>query len=210
MNYLVQNGFEVGMHSSYLAYQSASRFRTEKIAVEEVLGKPVLGNSHHYWHMNPINTSKTALIHSRIGLLYDSSIAFSHRAGFRYGICSPFHLYDSVGNQRVITLELPPTLMDDHLFQYAKYSYFGKYQFEIDALLDSVRKHGGIFVADYHVRGLNDTFFPGWGESYKYLLSKINESNDFYCDTALDIAKYWLDREKTIHEESIDEDCSVN
>jgi len=209
LNYLVQNGFEVGLHSSYLAYQSTDRFLEEKITVEESLREPIFGNRHHYWHMNPDNLSETALIHDEIGLLYDSSVCFAKRCGFRFGICSPFHLYDPIRHRHARVLELPTSLMDDHLFKYFGLSYFSKPQFEIDALINSVKEHGGVFLVDYHVRGFNETFYPKWVETYKYILNKINEDGDFYSDTPLNIARYWKNREEDILRESKDEYCGV-
>ena len=206
--YLVQNGFEVGMHSSYLAYQSIDRFLKEKETVEKSLNETIFGNRHHYWHMNPDNPSETAVIHDEVGLLYDSSICFSKRSGFRFGICSPFHLYDPIRHSPVGVLELPTSLMDDHLFKYFGLSYFSKPKFEIDALINSAKEHGGIFFVDYHVRGFNETFYPTWVESYKYILEKINEYGDFYSDTPLNIAKFCKHREEEILLESKDE-CSV-
>ena len=204
-NYLVQNGFEVGMHSSYLAYQSIDRFLEEKKTIEESLREPIFGNRHHYWHMNPDNPSETAVIHEEIGLLYDSSICFAKRSGFRFGICSPFHLYDPIRHRPIESLELPTSLMDDHLFKYFGLSYFSKPQFEIDALINSVKEYGGLFFVDYHVRGFNETFYPKWAESYEYILKKINEDGDFYSDTPLNIAKFWKNREEDILRESKDE-----
>ena len=84
-------------------------------------------------------------------------------------------------------------------------SHFKKYGSHIDSLLDSVKKYEGVFCADYHVRGLNTTFYPKWGESYKYLLNEICMSNDFYSNTPINIAKYWLSREQKILDRSIDE-----
>jgi hypothetical protein len=205
LNYLVQNGFEVGMHSSYLAYQSIDRFLEEKKAVEESLGEPILGNRHHYWHMNPDNLSETAVMHDAMGLYYDSSICFAKRSGFRFGICSPFHLYDPIRHRHVGVLELPTSLMDDHLFKYFGLSTFSKPQFEIDALIHSVKEHAGVFFVDYHVRGFNETFYPKWVESYEYILKKIVEEGDFYSDTPLNIAKFWKKREADILRESRDE-----
>ncbi len=202
---LSKNGFEVGLHSSFLAYRSLDRFREEKACVEEALKKTIYGNRHHYMHLNPRNPSETILMQHQIGFLYDSSICFLKRSGFRRGVCSPFHLYDSKSHQAVPTVELPTTLMDDHLFGRMKYSYFDHYRSEIDALLDSVKEYGGIFVADYHIRVLNPTFFPGWKESYAYLLKKIQETDDYYCDTPLNIARYWKTREDQISDGSIDE-----
>ncbi len=205
LNYLIQNGFEVGMHASYLAYQSIDSFLGEKKTVEESLREPILGNRHHYWHMNPENISETAIMHDEIGLLYDSSICFAKRSGFRFGICSPFHIYDPVRQGPVKVLELPTSLMDDHLFQYFGMSYFAKPELEIDALINSVKEYGGLFLVDYHVRGLNKTFFPKWVESYEYILKKIGEDSGFYSDTPLNIAKFWKNREEDILGESKDE-----
>jgi hypothetical protein len=205
LNYLVQQGFEVGMHSSFLAYQSIEKLLEEKNTVEESLGEPIFSNRHHYWHMNPKHLSETAVMHDEMGLIYDSSICFAKRCGFRFGICSPFHLYDPIQQREVKVLELPPSLMDDHLFKYFGLSYFGKPQFEIDALMNSVKEHAGVFFVDYHVRGFNKTFFPKWVESYEYILKKISEDNDFYSDTPLNIARYWKKREEDIMNESKDE-----
>jgi hypothetical protein len=205
LNYLVQNGFEVGMHSSYLAYQSIERFLEEKKTVEKSLGESIFGNRHHYWHMNPDNLSETAIMHEKIGLLYDSSVCFAKRAGFRFGICSPFHLYDPVRQREVGALELPASLMDDHLFKYFRWSYFNEPHFEIDALITSVKEQGGLFFIDYHVRGFNETFYPKWVESYQYILEKISEDGDFYSDTPCNIARIWKRREENIFGESKDE-----
>jgi hypothetical protein len=155
--------------------------------------------------MNPDNPSETAAIHEEIGLLYDSSICFAKRSGFRFGICSPFHLYDPIRHQPIKSLELPTSLMDDHLFKYFRLSYFSKPQLEIDALINSIKEFGGLFFVDYHVRGFNETFYPKWAESYEYILKKIKEEGDFYSDTPLNIAKHWKNREEGILRESKDE-----
>jgi len=64
-------------------------------------------------------------------------------------------------------------------------------------------------LVDYHVRGFNETFYPKWVETYKYILNKINEDGDFYSDTPLNIARYWKNREEDILRESKDEYCGV-
>ena len=95
--------------------------------------------------------------------------------------------------------------MDDHLFKYFGLSYFSKPEFEIDALINSVKEHAGLFCVDYHVRGFNETFYPKWVESYEYILMKIIEDGDCYSDTPLNIAKYCANREEHILHESRDE-----
>jgi hypothetical protein len=155
--------------------------------------------------MDPNNPSETAVIHKEIGLLYDSSLCFAKRSGFRFGISSPFYLYDTTRQAPVGVLEFPTSLMDDHLFKYFGLSYFNKPQSEIDALINSVKGQGGLFFVDYHVRGFNGTFYPKWVESYEYILKRINDEGDFYSDTPLNIAKFWKKREEEILRESKDE-----
>jgi hypothetical protein len=194
---IYDRGFEVGMHSSFLAYLSESRFRFEKEQIESVLGHTIEGNRHHYWHMNPDNPTETARMHESVGFLYDTSLAFECHSGFRRGICSPYHLFDEQRERILKIIQLPPALMDDHLFGYAKNSKFSNYQEHIRSLLASVKKHGGVFTVDYHQRVLNATFFPNWGNSYEFILKTIMDDS-VYFDTPLNIVKHWIYREDRI------------
>lgn len=205
MHLMTDKGFEVGLHGSYLAYRSPSRFMAEKHKVESTLEGPVWGNRHHYWHMNPDDPSETARIHKKIGLLYDSSLSFEKNSGFRYSICSPFHLYDANERCPVDVLQIPPTLMDNHLFGYADTCGFKHYLDHIDSLFRSIKSFEGLFVIDYHVRVLNSTFFPDWKESYYYFLETVSNCTDVYCDTLINLARYWLQREKNLVNMSLDE-----
>ena len=54
-----QENFEIGLHASYLAYQSVEKFRAEKMKLEAASGGPIIGNHHHYWHLNPNNIEET-------------------------------------------------------------------------------------------------------------------------------------------------------
>ena len=204
MNSLNDDDFEIGMHSSYLAYRSEQQFRQEKENVEDSLGKPVCGNRHHYWHMDPNNPEDTAHLHQRIGLYYDSSMSFGKHSGFRRSVCSPFHLFSTYRNFALDIIQLPPTLMDDHLFGYRDTTGFMKYTDHIDALLKAVKDYEGVFVIDYHVRVLNATFFPNWGDSYEYFLKRVTACSDFYCDTPINVARHWKRRETILEESSID------
>jgi len=202
---LHDNGFEIGMHASFLAHRSAPGFKDEKDKLESAVGGVIKGNRHHYWRMNHDRPYETARIHDATGLIYDCSICFERRAGFRYGISAPFHLYDPEAGAPVKSLQIPTVLMDDHLFGYSHLSYIGGWRDELEALLKETRDVGGVFVADYHVRVLNDTFFPGWGNSYRYLLDAVAANSDCYVDTPANIASNWIDFEKRIRSVSMDE-----
>ena len=203
INQLKENGFEVGLHASYNSFKSLAAFKTEIKAVESSLGKSLKGNRHHYWHLNQDDPAQTSEIHEKAGLLYDSSICYEQRAGFRYGIAAPFRLFQK-NKQRVSScLQLPTTFMDDHMYQHLKYSQFKSPQVEINTLIDQTKNFSGLFIVDYHVRKLNDTFFPGWGKLFKFILEIITNDSECYCDTPASIAEYWRIRENKIRNASL-------
>jgi hypothetical protein len=200
-----QNEFEVGLHASWFAYQNANQFLYEKQRIENVLENTIYGNRHHYWHMNPYKPYETAQIHHKIGLVYDSSLAFEHRSGFRNAISHPFHLIDKASGEEIQTLQIPPVLMDDHLLGHFELSYFDSPEHEINNLLNTAIKYQGVFCADYHERGLNQTLCKTWNNHYRFMLMKISEnSSRAYCDTPYGIAKHWIRREKLLKEFSIE------
>jgi len=206
---LKKAGREIGMHSSYLAYLSRDNLQHEKNAVEEALGKEIYGNRHHYWHLNQDNPTETMKIHKEIGLFYDTSMSFEKHSGFRQGICTPFYLYCIEDQDIVPLLQLPPTLMDDHLFGHADNHSFARYQDHITSLIAVIRRHNGLFMADFHVRVLNETFFPCWKDAAEFLLQKITDDH-CYQDTPFAIAKYWEERLTLLRKLSIYEECAAN
>ncbi len=196
-----KEGFEIGLHTSYNGFKSLQNIKKEKSKLEKCADIVIMGNRHHYFRT--AIDGMTSNFHNKSGILYDSSLAFVKHSGFRRGICSPFFSFDY--KKEIPVLQLPLILMDSHLFGYLKYSNFKDYKSNINSLLDSIKRFNGIFVVDYHVRVWNEDFFPEWRESYIYLISQITKKNDFYCDTPLNICKYWLKRNKKIQESSKDE-----
>lgn len=203
INQLKENGFEVGLHASYNSFKSLAALKTEIKAVENSLGETLKGNRHHYWHLNQDSPAETSEIHSKAGLLYDSSICYEQRAGFRYGIAAPFRLFHKNKKQISNCLQLPTAFMDDHMYRHLKYSQFSSPHVEINTLIDQTKIYSGLFIVDYHVRRLNETFFPGWGKLFQFILEVIVNDPECYCDTPSAIAEYWISREKKIRDASL-------
>jgi hypothetical protein len=201
---LYANGNEIGLHASYDAHTSEKKFRKEKNRLEEMTGKPVSGNRHHYWHWDQSHPYKTAHIHQQIELLYDTSLGYEKRSGFRYGISFPFHLYHPEHEAALSILQIPTCIMDDHYGGYKHLTYFKDYKEEIDEIIDNLLRFGGVFNITYHARVLNETFFPGFKESYMYIINKLAEKS-ITADNPENIAKHWIAREKAIAKLQIDE-----
>ena len=205
MSKIKENDFEIGMHASYLSYKSIDKFKAEKNKVEEASGSDVYGNRHHYWHINHDSPHETAQIHTESSLIYDSSMGFETHSGFRRGICSPYRLYDPQKQCAAGVLQIPPVLMDSQLFHYEEMNSFSDYREHIDSLIFSVRKFNGVFTVDFHVRVLNNLFFKDWYKAYIYLLEKLCSSSEYHCDTPVNLARHWLDREDLLERASTDE-----
>ena len=193
---LKERGFEIGLHSSYMAYASLKSFRNERKKLNKYAKSEIVGNRHHYLNVSPKSFTDTVKLHSDIGFLYDSSLGFDKHCGFRRSISTPFYFFDEKQKKELPVLELPLALIDNQLFGYLKFSTVKDRHKIIGLLINNARKYNGLLMVDYHVRILNNDFFPGWGESYLYLLKKVKERNDFYSDTPENIARYWIKRDK--------------
>jgi hypothetical protein len=200
--YLHSQGCEIGLHASYLSYKNLDSLVGEKRSLEEAAQCEVTGNRHHYFHVDPDDPVSTARLHDAMGLVYDSSLAFSECSGFRRGTCHPFHVFDPEGDRENQTLQLSPTLMDDHLYWFGQMVPYANDVEHVDELLRVVEESNGVMVVDWHVRRLNQVLFPGWTNGFHHLLNRVRGRSDIYCDTALNVATHWLERARAIEAQS--------
>jgi len=113
---LRQAGFEIGLHASYRAFASPEQFAAEIGHLEAVSGGKVVGNRHHYWHMNPSDPEATLKLHETLGLDYDSSLIHNRYVGWRRGIAHPYFPFVQAERREIGTLQVPATWMDNQLF----------------------------------------------------------------------------------------------
>lgn len=190
---LIEGGWEVGMHASYLAYAARERFASEKQRLEQAASAPVLGNRHHYWHMNPADPTETLQLHADIGLLYDTSLTHDRYLGWRRGITTPFYPFAPRTQKEIGAVQLPVAWMDAQLAQRTDLT-----QPQRDALVcelvDRVAEQQGLFVANVHDYVFDDVLFPGWLATLRAALEHITARGDFWLATPATIAQHWADR----------------
>jgi hypothetical protein len=191
--YLSEEGFEIGLQASYLAYQSKDTFAAEKQRLEEVIGRPVVGNHHHYWHLNPQDIEQTLLIHEQVGLEYDSSLVHDRYLGWRRGLSWPFFPFHQGEQREVKTLQIPTAWMDDQLFGQRMHNPGPPWE-NLRALADRAAEQGGCMHIDVHDYVFDDALFPGWAATYRCLWEYLLDSGDFWFTTSDQIAKHWTDR----------------
>ena len=141
------SGWEIGLHGSYLSYDSEKILLKQKRSLQEVIQDDVISVRQHYLRYD---ISKTPLVHNSVGLKIDSTVGFNRNIGFRAGTCMPFFCEDNSGHILDV-LEFPQIIMDISLFSSSA--------LELDAdkaimrsikLMDHVEKVGGCLIINFH------------------------------------------------------------
>lgn len=200
--HLDAEGWEVGLHASYRAWESRDRFRAEKARLEAAAGVPVVGCRHHYWHTNPTDPEQTLGIHQDIGLEYDSSLAHDRYLGWRRGLCTPYQPYDATRHRQLSLVELPPAWMDDHLFGHRSLNPGDPHDL-LAHLLDTTVDHGGCLVVDVHEYVFDDVLYPGRRRLYEWLVRRLADRSDVWVALPRDVARHWRTRSDFLARQSV-------
>lgn len=193
--------FEIGVHASYLAYQSFEKFRAEKEKLETACDGPVIGNHHHYWHLNPSNIEETLWIHEQIGFLYDASLVHDRYIGWRRATSQPFYPFRQNLRRELKTLQVQNTWMDDQLFGNKKHNP-GDRQAILSNLAERAVEQGGCIAITMHEYIFDDLLYPGWVESFKQFMTHITSRGDFWIASPGEVAYHWDKRYQLLCQES--------
>jgi hypothetical protein len=195
--YLADEGCEIGLHASYHAFAGREKLATEKRVLENASGQSIVGNRHHYWHLNPDDPDSTLLIHEQIGLKYDTSLTHERYVGWRRGLSWPFFPFHQRERRELTTLQISTALMDDQLFGH-RLDNPGE-RLEIwRALADTTALQGGCLLMDIHEYVFDDVLFPGWAKMHREFWEYLASRSDFWIDTPRKIASHWIDRHSSI------------
>lgn len=145
-----ERGFEIGLHTSYNSHEHFSRIAEERILLEELCGRTVLGNRHHFWRMKQ-SFWDTLEDHVRAGLRYDSSIGFNDGFGFRLGIGLPFYPWNPTSERLVDVLQIPVLAMDGVFLDHEVKTIDGALE-RFKLLIEKLKAGEGISALDWHVR----------------------------------------------------------
>jgi hypothetical protein len=192
---LKNEGFEIGLHASYRAFESEERFENEKNILQHVSGQRIWGNRHHYWHMNPHDVEATLLLHEKIGLEYDTSLSHERYIGWRRGLSWPFFPFNQAGRRELKTLQISTTWMDNQLFGYLRDNADGEDRISIlQKLIYKACIQGGCLSVDFHDYVFDEVIFPDWLKTYGWLVENVAGCSGLWISTPKEIADHWIKR----------------
>jgi hypothetical protein len=105
--------FSVGIHGSYRSVVEAEDLLPEVCALARLTGAPPRGGRQHWLRFD--RHEKLFATVEKAGLLYDSSLGFHERVGFRNGASFAFPPYDFKNEKAHEFLEIPLAIMDGSL-----------------------------------------------------------------------------------------------
>jgi len=190
--YIIDNDCEVGLHTSYYAFDKLDGIIKEKEKIEKITGKKVKGVRNHLLMFNIPNSWE---ILSKAGFTYDSTLGYHDIIGFRNGMCHPFKPYNINSNKEIDIIEIPLCISDLALFSYMKKNAMESWEL-VKKLIDTTQKLGGVLAILWH----NWTFsypvsFGGlfgkeWTRLYEKILNYCN-NRDAWLTNGKEIADFF-------------------
>jgi len=168
-----KNGWEIGLHGSYDAYDSLDQIRKEKAKLEQVLCKEIIGYRNHYLRFK---TPDTWELLSKAGFKYDTTFGYADMVGFRNGMCYPFKPFNLNTNKEINILEIPLTIMDGTLFDYMKLDTEGAWEIT-KLLINTTEKYNGVLTILWHNTFFDSLFNRDKRELYEKILDYCHKKN---------------------------------
>jgi hypothetical protein len=181
---------EVGLHGSMNSYLKKEDLKEEKDSLDSFLSSPCVGIRQHFLRMKVPQTWRSQ---AESGFLYDCTLGYADRSGFRAGFALPFQPYDVEADQEIGIWEINTNVMDQ---TYDKYDRKGKEEIksEIERLRDQLESaNGGLLTLLWHTNVLEEFGFPGFADLYGELLEDLFQKKAF-VSSAERIVRFWAAR----------------
>lgn len=162
---LHKQGWIIGLHQSFDAFESSDTMRHEKVNLENALELPMSCCRQHWLRFS---WRQTWQAQQAAGLRLDMTLGFNDRPGFRNGAALQFRPWDNSPSLTPLEVEsVPMILMDSHVYDYQPLERDQRLR-AMQALLDEVRFVRGTASVLWHTQVLASDY--GWGDGFRDLL----------------------------------------
>jgi peptidoglycan/xylan/chitin deacetylase (PgdA/CDA1 family) len=192
MRWLVREGWDVGLHGSYLSAVERDLLEEEKGILEEALGERVKTVRQHYLHFD---VRKTPRLQGEAGFSADSTLGFNRNVGFRAGTSLPFRLFDFSANAPVLVLEVPLIIQEAPLLSANALELDPDLaEKTIVQLFDAIARVGGVATLLFHPHSLRQ---PAFMRLYRFSIERALEQGAWIASLA-SVAEWWQAREERL------------
>ncbi|MBN1250580.1 MAG: polysaccharide deacetylase family protein [Bacteroidales bacterium] len=105
----ISEKYEIAIHPSYYSNRDLKILETEKLNLENTIGKKINKSRQHYLKIEFPKTYKNLI---KIGICEDYSMGYSNYCGFRAGTCNSFYYFDLEQNIKTNLKIIPFAVMD--------------------------------------------------------------------------------------------------
>lgn len=154
LNEISTRGHEIGVHPGYETFKNIKTLKKtvdnlKTILKEEKIDQKVIGGRQHFLRWD---VKHTPHIWDKVGLVYDTSLSFADKAGFRCGICYEFSMYD-IKNRRKLLLKQKPLIIMECSIIASRYEGMGYSEESLKRFIyfkEVTRKFNGTFTLLWH------------------------------------------------------------
>ncbi|NVM55392.1 MAG: hypothetical protein HWN66_16920, partial [Candidatus Helarchaeota archaeon] len=178
---LKENNIELGLHGMFGTHTNYTKLNEEKEKIEQILGQTVYGTRQHFMKFEFPTTWN---IHNQTKLLYDTTVGFNDKIGFKLGFAFPFFSPDPELNPLPL-IELPLIIMDAAIWTWLTLTEESALQ-TIQEIRDIVKRFHGLLTILWH----QCTLKMRGGRIYEDILKALVKDS-VYVASGVEIAKWW-------------------
>lgn len=190
MQFLLQEGFDIGLHGSYFSALEEGLLDEQKGILESALKAKIYTTRQHWLHWHYPITPK---LQRNAGFCADSTLGYNRNIGFRAGTSFPFYIFDLKKHEKLDLLEVPLIIQDSALLGANALEYSPKMAFEIvKKFVKQIEEVDGCLSFLFHP----DMFIKkGVAELYRQIIIHCLEKNAWVTNLQ-EIHKWWKQRKE--------------
>jgi peptidoglycan/xylan/chitin deacetylase (PgdA/CDA1 family) len=186
INFIIDNYWEIGLHSGYFSYDDPHKMASEKKLLEKVSGYKVRGVRNHALRFS---IPKTWEILSQL-FEYDSTFGYADHVGFRNGMCHPFKPCTPDG--KIIDIwEIPLTVMDTTFIKYMDADAREAFEW-VKLLTRKVEKVKGVITLLWHNTTFDELVYGEYARMYRGLL-RYFKARGAWLTNCGELYDYWVE-----------------
>ena len=197
-------GHEIGLHGSFATLDHHEAFGTQRQRLEAVAGAPVRGIRQHYVRIRPGVTEHAM---ADAGFVYDTTLGFPDRNGFRLGVADVVPRWDAAASEPIAIDEAPFTWMDRALSKYRGIEVPGDWAEDALALAATAREVEGLWVGLWHPNLTPALGFPDAPAAYGATIAGVLAESPFLA--TLETIVQWRRARRAVRATAIAADGSV-